>query len=328
MNNLEDRFLKFKTSILDHKNIYGSYWNLAKETFDINFENGEFKSLGKRNYLPEIYNHQMSQDYLLDINFESQENKKFLQVGEKKLCLKKSTGNASLVYDQEYFTLISKYLKKDDVVCEVGSGGGFLAALIHEKKKTINILIDIPNVILSSISLMFTLFPNCKYLLPNEVSTMSDIDFKSYDFIFLSPNQIHLIPDKSFNFCINNQSFMEMDMKEVNEYLFFFNRTTKNQGYFFCSNRTRKRHYFFNYNFQLLKNFKKIFLKKCNYHFANRELSSMINFLAVKDEKMQNNSIKFGLIDRILGIRFFKMWEFFYWLKKDLSSLKKIIIKN
>lgn len=328
MSNLEDRFLNFKRSILDHQNIYGSYWKLAKETFDVSFKDGEYKSLGKRNYLPEIYNHQMSQDDLLDINFESQENKKIIQLGEKKLCLKKSTGNASIIYDQEYFTLISKYLKKDDVVCEVGSGGGLLTALIHEKKKTINVLIDIPNVILSSISLMFTLFPNCKYLLPNEIGKMSDLDLKSYDFIFLSPNQIHLIPDKSFNFCLNNQSFMEMDMKEVNEYLEFFNRTTKNQGYFFCSNRTRKRHYFFNYNFHLLKSFKKIFIKKSNYFFANKELSSMINFLAFKDEKLKKKSIKFGFIDRILGIRFFKIWEFFYWLKKDISSFKNTIIKK
>lgn len=328
MSNLEDRFYNFKKSILDYQDIYGSYWNLAKETFDVNFNDGKYKSVGKRNYLPEIYNHQMDQDDLLDINFESQENKKIIQLGEKKLCLKKSPGYESIIYDQEYFTLISKYLKKGDVVCEVGPGGGSLAAIIHEKKKTINVLIDIPNVMLSSISFMFTLFPNSKYLLPNEIGKMSDLDLKSYDFIFLSPNQIHLIPDKTFNFCINNQSFMEMDMKEVDEYLEFFNRTTKNQGYFFCSNRTRKRHYFFNYNFHLLKGFKKIFIEKSNYFFANKESSSMINFLAFKDEKLKKKSIKFGFINRILGIRFFKIGEFFYWLKKDISSFKNIIIKK
>ena len=39
-------------------------------------------------------------------------------------------------------------------------------------------------------------------------------------------------------------------------------------------------------------------------------------------------SIKFGFIVRISGIRFFKIWEFFYWLKKDISSFKNKIFKQ
>ena len=53
------------------------------------------------------------------------------------------------------------------------------------KKNTTNILVDIPNVMLTAIALYFTLFPNKKFLLPNEILNQDKLDLKNYDFIFL-----------------------------------------------------------------------------------------------------------------------------------------------
>ena len=86
---------------------------------------------------------------------------------------------------------------------------------------------------LTAIALYFTLFPNKKFLLPNEILNQDKLDLKNYDFIFLLPDQINLIPNESVNFGINTQSFMEMDESEVDNYLQFFNIKTKYNGYFF-----------------------------------------------------------------------------------------------
>ena len=92
-------------------------------------------------------------------------------------------------------------------------------------------------MLLTAISLIFTLFPNKTFLLPNEIREISTpINFYEYDFIFLTPDLINYIENESVNFGINTQSFMEMDMIEVDNYLNFFEKKILNNGYFFCSN--------------------------------------------------------------------------------------------
>ena len=120
--------------------------------------------------------------------------------------------------------------------------------------------------------------------MPNEINYNENLNFKSYDFIFLVPEQINLINSESIDLGINTQSFMEMDMLEVDNYLKFFNKTIKYDGYFFCSNRLRKRHYFFKYKFNLLLNFKKTFLEKDAFYYSTKSKSSMLNLLLIKSK--------------------------------------------
>ena len=323
----EDRFNNFKKTITQ-KN-YGKYWSVAKNTFEIDFKNNNFINKGLRNYFPDIYNPELGKNNLLDVNFDSNKDVKIFKLGVKNLCLHKATKNKTLIYAQYYLDSITNYLNEKDIVCEIGSGSGLFSALINEKKKTTNILVDIPDVLLTAIALIFTLFPNKTFLLPNEIKELpSPIDFKKYDFVFLTPDLINYIHDESINFGINTQSFMEMDMSEVDEYLNFFEKKISNNGYFFCSNRVRKRHFFFEYKFYLLKSFEKVFLKKNKYFYSVPNLSSMLDLLLKKNKNANHKLINFNFYEKLIILTKFKKKEFFRWLVRDIKRvLKKINIQ-
>lgn len=320
----ENRFNNFKKTITDKK--YGKYWTVAKNTFDIDFKGDKFINKGTRNYFPDIYDPKFNNDDLLDVNSISEKDKKIFKLGVRNLCLHKKSKNRTLIYAQDYFNSISSYLNENDLVCEIGSGSGLLSAIINEKKKTKNILVDIPDVLLTAISLIFTLFPNKTFLLPNEITEISKpINFNEYDFIFLTPDLINYIENESVNFGINTQSFMEMDMIEVDNYLDFFEKKILNNGYFFCSNRVRKRHFFFEYKFYLLKSFKKIFLRKNKYFYSEPNLSSMLDFLLKKNRHVDSKPINFNFYEKFIILTKFKLKEFLRWIIWDFQRLLKKI---
>ena len=51
----------------------------------------------------------------------------------------------------------------------------------------------------------------------------------------------------------------------------------------------------------------------------------MLNLLARKVENSQN--IRFSYYERFKGVFLFKGWEFLFWLKKDLKSFIRAILK-
>ncbi len=319
----EDRFNNFKKTIA-HKN-YGKYWSEAKNTFDIEFKNNSFINRGSRNYFPDIYNPKLNKNDLLDVNLNNNEDKKIFKLGTKNLCLHKKTPSRTLIYSQYCLNSIDKYLNEKDIVFEIGAGSGLFSALINERKRTRNILVDIPEVLLTAISLIFTLFPNKNFLLPNEIEKNSTIDFKKYDFVFLTPDLLHHIKDESINFAINTRSFMEMDMAEVDDYLIFLEKKIINNGYFFCSNRVRKRHFFYEYKFFLLKSFEKIFLEKNKYHYSNPKMSSMLDILLKKNLNKNISPLNFNIFQKFIILTKFKRSEFFSWLSKDVKKIIKKI---
>jgi hypothetical protein len=322
----ENRFNNFKKTITNQE--FGKYWTTAKNTFEIEFKDNNFINKGSRNYFPEIYDPKVDHNELLDVNLDSDTEKKIFKLGSKILCLPKINKNDTLLYAQHYLKLIDEYIKEKDIVCEVGSGSGLFSALINQKKKTTNILIDIPEVLLTSISLMFTLFPNKVFLLPNEIKELPlPINFNQYDFIFLTPDLIHYVKNESVNLGINTQSFMEMDMLEVDKYLKFFEKIISEEGYFFCSNRVRKRHYFFQYKFYLLKSFSKVFLNKNQFFDSTANHSSMLDFLLKKNKNFNQKPINFSFYEKIIILSKFKPKEFLRWLIWDFKRLfKKILL--
>ena len=306
-DNLDIRFKKFKDSVINNKYKFGKYWEKEKITFEVDFKNGSFYSKGSRDYLPRIFDESIIDDEIIPLD-----GKKFIQLGGKKLCTLKNSGSSHLLHTSHYFHEIKNFLKDNDICLEVGSGSGLLQFIIHQNKKTTNIFIDIPESIQSSIALCFTLFPDSKIILPNEING-DYLDIKDYDFIFLLPNQKHLIKNSSVNFCINTQSFMEMDIDEVNDYIKYFNNILKTESYCFISNRVVKRTYFFSYNFKKTS-FKKIYLKKDNYHHSkeNYQLSSFLNLFL---QKKEGSHFSFNLFNFIFGIFNLKPKEFFFWSK-------------
>ena len=326
-DNLNIRFKKFKDSIINNKYKFGKYWEKEKITFEVDFKDGLFNSKGSRDYLPRIFDESIIDDEIVPIN-----GKKFVQLGEKKLCTLKNSGSSHLLHLSHYFHEIKNFLKDNDICLDVGSGSGLLQFIIHQNKKTTNIFIDLPESIQSSIALCFTLFPDSKIILPNEING-DYLDIKDYDFIFLFPNQKHLIKNSSVNFCVNTHSFMEMDIDEVNDYIGYFNNILKTEGYCLISNRVVKRTYFFSYNFKKTS-FKKIYLKKDNYYYSkeNYQQSSVLNLLLKKKE---GSHFSFNLFNFIFGIFYLKPREFFFWSKYFLKKkflfplvlIKKFFIK-
>ena len=328
-NNLNIRFKKFKDSIINNKYKFGKYWEKEKITFEVDFKDGLFNSKGSRDYLPRIFDESIIDDEIVPID-----GKKFVQLGERKLCTLKNSSTSGLLHLSHYFHEIKKIIKDNDICLDVGSGSGLLQFIIHQNKKTTNIFIDIPESIQSSIALCFTLFPDSKIILPNEINGEGYLNIKDYDFIFLFPNQKHLIKNYSVDFCVNTQSFMEMDIDEVNDYIRYFNNILKTEGYCFISNRIVKRTYFFLYNFKKTS-FKKIYLKKDNYYHSkeNYQESSLLNLLLKKKE---GSHFSFNLFNFIFGIFYLKPWEFFFWSKYFLKKIiffplvliKKILLTN
>ena len=164
-NNLNIRFKKFKDSIINNKYKFGKYWEKEKITFEVDFKDGLFNSKGSRDYLPKIFDESIIHDEIIPIN-----GKKFVQLGERKLCTLKKSGSYHLLHLSHYFHEIKKIIKDNDICLDVGSGSGLLQFIIHQNKKTTNIFIDLPESIQSSIALCFTLFPDSKIILPNEIN--------------------------------------------------------------------------------------------------------------------------------------------------------------
>lgn len=141
----------------------------------------------------------------------------------------------------EYVDLNNWEEKK--VVLEIGAGNGNLMSIIksHASSKTTMIDIDLPETISHSVLYIASVFPSAKILMPNEIElTKHKINFHDYDFVFLTPSQIHLIDDDFVDLSINTHSFQEMTHKQIDEYFELIQRVGKNKSYFFTSNRVEK----------------------------------------------------------------------------------------
>ena len=128
-------------------------------------------------------------------------------------------------------------------IAEIGAGNGNLMVLLkhHFNSKCI-IDIDLPEVLILSIAFIENLFPNAKILLPNEINKKINVDtLSSYDFIFLTLNQIKLLDDNLIDLFINIASFQEMNMSQIKEYINLIQRTGKENSYFYCSNVVEKK---------------------------------------------------------------------------------------
>ena len=121
-----------------------------------------------------------------------------------------------------------------ETILEIGPGNGNLASLFHASFKKRFIMIDLPKPLCQLAALLSSLFPEAKIVLPQEAS----MAWPRYaDFVFLTPGQIHLIPDNSVELAINTKSFEGMTHMQIVEYFALIQRACKNDGYFYTRNR-------------------------------------------------------------------------------------------
>ena len=140
-----------------------------------------------------------------------------------------------------YFNLIEPHLQVNDhfQYLEIGAGSGYLAALLHHAHRCNVIIVDLPEIIPFSFIYLNKLFPQASFQLPNEIAAAAGIS-RTANFVFLSPDQIGLIPDGAVDLAVNTASFGEMLPQQVRAYFELLRRATSANGLFFTANRVEK----------------------------------------------------------------------------------------
>ncbi len=291
---------------------YGEYWKKNDQDFDVDLNSDGWINLGKQDFYPSRI---------------KENNKHKTSVTVNNINLSNNEKNNSLIKNIYHFDFLKKKkLFKNDLtkIIEIGAGCGCLPALILNEKKVKIYIVDIPNMIKVSSSFLITLFPNLKFVFPNEINNKNDLIDK--DVIFLLPSQINMIEDNYFDLAINNHSFQEMNYEEIKNYFHLIKRSLKKESFFFCSNRLRKETYFFDYDWSILNNFKTILLSK---NILNKKYSNYLTYIDILLIKKNENQSKFSIpfLKKILVSNSYNFDERIFWLKKDIKNLIRKVIK-
>jgi putative sugar O-methyltransferase len=137
--------------------------------------------------------------------------------------------------------ILRAYVDRNSVhtVMEIGAGNGnFASILFHDWNPVQMIIVDLPETLAVSIPFLSSLFPQAKIVMPHEIA--SGFFNENFDFAFLTPHQIGLIPDNLIDLSINCHSFQEMTHEQIRSYFTLVQRTTRETGIFFAANRVEK----------------------------------------------------------------------------------------
>lgn len=146
--------------------------------------------------------------------------------------------NPSMVYGYYITNIINGYMnQRPHKVLEIGAGNGNLASVIYHIFGSTIIVVDLPETLCLSIPHLASLFPDAKILMPHE-SKFYDIN--AYDFIFLTPDQIHDITDNTIDLSISIGAFQEMTQRQIAEYIELIQRVSHEDSYFLCQSRVEK----------------------------------------------------------------------------------------
>ena len=157
----------------------------------------------------------------------------------KRFCNLEATDHVIISY--YWFILLKHYgaLTRRQKIVEIGAGTGHLASLIVRKYNSKIIIIDLFETLVHLIPYIKSTHLESNILFPNEV-TKKNILSSNYDFIFLLPNQIHLLTKNNIDLVINTFSFQEMLISEIKKYFKKIYQLIKKGGFFFSVNRVEK----------------------------------------------------------------------------------------
>ncbi len=157
-----------------------------------------------------------------------------------------SKQNDFIIYKSAYvFNEMNYYIDFDNPInhkiIEIGSGTGCLARIIKVLRKKSSIcLVDLNTSIIYSIVNLLKRFPNSKYILPNEIRHNTNLEIDNYDFIFLTPELVNVIPESYFSLGINTMSFQEMSQNEIIKYFNLLRKILTKNNHFYCLNAVEK----------------------------------------------------------------------------------------
>jgi putative sugar O-methyltransferase len=123
-------------------------------------------------------------------------------------------------------------------ILEIGPGNGNQASLfLNYFPGTRITLVDLPETLQLSFLYLRSLFPHLEFVLPHEVTSER---IMTADVVFLTPDQIDLVPDGSVDIGMNIHSFQEMLMPQIASYFTLLERVTRPDGYVLVVNRSEK----------------------------------------------------------------------------------------
>lgn len=290
-NSFKNRLLKFSKSdrFILKKNYHKSeYWKYHSRKIQYNFVNNGIHVSGesgfyippKKNFFKDKikkimkYFNLKSNKFENTFNFLLNPNNKFssnIYFNENNLIAKnihqiekkypfKYSINDQIIECYYYLNIFQNYLNIDSssIILEIGAGNGNLMSLIKYHFKPMTIIdVDLPETIFHSSAFIANLFPEANILLPNEIIDNLKIEeISKYDFIFITPEQIHNLENDIIDVTINIDSFQEMEMSQIKNYLDYIQNINKINSYLFLHNRKEKKLY--NFNDKSNKNIKTI----------------------------------------------------------------------
>ena len=136
----------------------------------------------------------------------------------------------------EYKAILHPDLERRDVrtILELGPGYGRTAYVFLTLQPGCRyILVDIPPALYIAQRYLSTIFEDRKIFSFRPFDSYDQVrgEFAEADIIFLTPNQLELLPDKSIDLFVNISSFHEMRMDQIRYYFGEIDRLTR--GYFY-----------------------------------------------------------------------------------------------
>jgi SAM-dependent methyltransferase len=128
-------------------------------------------------------------------------------------------------------------------VFEIGAGAGMNLALLLRREgceKTGAVICDLPQTMMAGYVFLRSALPDFQIKFPHEFDSTNPIRPSQIQFIV--PDQIADLPDDSFDLGINTNSFQEMELETVNDYLAHSARLLSTGG-LFISNNSRNARY-------------------------------------------------------------------------------------
>jgi len=148
--------------------------------------------------------------------------------------------NSQTINSYYVYNILNAYtdITRTRTILDIGAGNGNLLSILYKFTNNTNFVdVDLPETLSLAILYIQDLFPDARLLMPHEINSYN---LDNYDFIFLTPEQIHTIEDSSIDLAINRSSFQEMTHKQIEEYFQLIQRCVKDGSYFFTCNRVDK----------------------------------------------------------------------------------------
>lgn len=121
----------------------------------------------------------------------------------------------------EIYPLLKEEIGTDRQIAylEIGAGSCGLIKVMKRKMDDLQaIIVDLPTTIPSGFCNLSHSFPDCTFLLPNEIQTAQQTDLSKFDFVFLTPDLKDILSDNYFDIAVNTDSFAEMSPDVVRGY--------------------------------------------------------------------------------------------------------------